>query len=326
MRNLYYEGAVTDHFDGSRFRNPGLPPSDKSLADVLRWKFSSRSKPWPVHVPAFVAPTPPVHSERLRVTHIGHASTLLQIAGHNLLIDPVFSERCSPFSFTGPKRHNPPGLAFEQLPPIHSILLTHNHYDHLDVRSLRRLWAAHRAPILAPLGNDRMLHRHAPEVVVITGDWFSSHILAPGITATLTPAYHWSSRTLSDRRMALWSGFVLQTPAYGPIYLAGDTAYGHGEIFRDLRSRFGPPALAVLPIGAYEPRWFMHSQHVNPAEAVQILLDLDCPCGLGTHWNTFALTDEGPEDPALALTQALRSRDLSPDCLLPLRPGDIWTA
>lgn len=330
MKNPFYTGPQTDHFDGQRFFNPGLPPSDKSLGDLLRWKASSKATPWPDLVPAFIAPTPPTQSDALRITHIGHASTLLQVAGHNLLIDPVFSERCSPFPFTGPKRHNPPGLPFDQLPPIHTVLLTHNHYDHLDIPTLRRLWANHRPQFLTPLGNDAVIHRHAPEIPVTTGDWISTHTLsapnAPSITATLTPAYHWSSRTLSDRRMALWSGFLLQTPIHGPIYLSGDTAYGHGEIFRDLRARFGPPALAILPIGAYEPRWFMHTQHANPADAVQILLDLDCPLALGTHWNTFALTDEGPEDPALALSRALGHRKLSPDRFLPLRPGEQWAS
>ncbi len=329
MTNPYYNGPQTDHFDGLRFFNPGLPPSDKSISDVLRWKLSSKSTPWPDLVPARIAPTPPTRSETLRITHIGHASTLLQIAGHNLLLDPVFSERASPFSFSGPKRHNPPGLPFDQLPPIHTVLLTHNHYDHLDLPTLRRLWRTHRAPVLTPLGNETLIHRHAPEIKVTTGDWLSTHTLsapdAPSIAATLTPAYHWSSRTLRDRRMALWSGFLLHPPAQGPIYLAGDTGYGHGEIFRDLRNRFGPPALAVLPIGAYEPRWFMHSQHANPADAVQILLDLDCPLALGTHWNTFRLTDEAPEDPALALTRALQNRAVDPTRFLALRPGDVWT-
>lgn len=326
MNNPYYAGPRTDHFDGHLFFNPGLPPSDKSIRDLLRWKLSSRAEPWPELVPARIAPPPPSRSDAPRITHIGHASTLLQVAGHNLLIDPVYSERASPFSFSGPKRHNPSGIPFDQLPPIHTILITHNHYDHLDLPTLRRLWATHRAPIVTTLGNDSLIHRHAPEIKVNTGDWFSTHTLASEITVTLTPAYHWSSRSLRDRRMALWSGFLLQTPSFGPIYLSGDTAYGHGEIFRDLRHRFGPPALAILPIGAYEPRWFMHSQHADPADAVQIFLDLSCPLALGTHWNTFALTDEGPEDPALALTQALKLRSLPPDRFLPLRPGDVWSA
>ena len=330
MTNPYYTGPTSDHFDGTHFFNPGLPPSDKSLADVLRWKLSSKSAPWPDVVPASIAPAPPSRSEDLRITHIGHASTLLQVAGHNLLIDPIFSERCSPFSFTGPKRHNPPGLPFDQLPPIDTILLTHNHYDHLDLPSLRRLWHTYRAPLLTPLGNDALIHHHIPEIAIKTGDWHSIHSLsapgAPAMNATLTPAYHWSSRTLRDRRMALWSGFLLHPPAQGPIFLAGDTAYGHGEIFRDLRACFGPPALALLPIGAYEPRWFMGTQHANPADAVQILLDLECPQGLGVHWNTFRLTDELPEDPALALTRALADRKLPPNRFVPLRPGDVWTA
>lgn len=324
MKNPFYSGPITDHFDGRLFFNPGLPPSDKTFSDILRWKLAGGRTPWPDLVPAGIATTPPTSSTSLRITHIGHSSTLLQIAGHNLLVDPVYSRRCSPFSFAGPLRHNPPGIPFDQLPPIHTILITHNHYDHLDIPTLRRLWRAHRPLVLAPLGNDAVIRRSAPEIPVTVGDWLSAHTLAPCITATLTPAYHWSARTGRDRRMALWSGFLLHTPAFGPIYLAGDTGYGHGEIFRDLRTRFGPPALALLPIGAYQPRWFMHSQHANPAEAVQILLDLGCPIGLGVHWNTFALTDEGPEDPALALTRSLELRHLSPGRLRPLRPGDLW--
>ena len=324
MTNPYYSGPGSDHFDGLQFFNPGLPASDKSLGDVLRWKFSSRAKPWPEVVPASIAAAPPAQCEGLRITHIGHASTLLQIAGHNLLIDPVFSQRCSPFAFTGPKRHNPPGIAFEQLPPIDTVLISHNHYDHLDIASLRRLWAAHRPRMLAPLGNDSVIRRSAPEILVSTGDWFSTHPLAAGITVTLTPAYHWSSRSLRDRRMALWSGFLLHTPNHGPIYLSGDTAYGHGEIFHDLRRRFGAPAVALLPIGAYEPRWFMHSQHADPADAVQIMLDLGTPVALGVHWSTFRLTDEQPEEPALRLAEALADREVPADRFLALRPGDVW--
>ncbi len=323
MSNRYYQGPRSDHFDGERFFHPGLPSSDKSLLDLLRWKLREKRTAWPRAVPARSGVRPETASNGLCVTAIGHASLLLQVAGSNILLDPVWAERVSPFQRAGPVRHNPPAVAFEDLPPIHTVLITHNHYDHMDVATIKRLWDVHRPLILSPLGNDRVIRNAAPEIEVTTGDWWDGFDLPHGIRATIVPAYHWSSRGLRDRRMALWGGFVLQTPS-GVLYCAGDTALRDGTIFHQVRERFGPPDVAILPIGAYAPRWFMETQHVDPEEALQIASICGARQVLGIHWGTFALTDETYDEPKRRLDADARSRPPGYGDPIALRPGDTW--
>ncbi|MGO4572062.1 MBL fold metallo-hydrolase [Microvirga sp. 2TAF3] len=322
-RNPYYQGPVSDHFDGVRFFSPNQPP-DKSLKDLLRWQMQRDRKAWPQSHPSPFVDKPPASVPGLRSVLIGHASFLIQAAGLNILTDPVFSERASPVSFSGPKRVNPPGIAFEDLPPVHAVLITHNHYDHLDLETLGRLWQRHRPRFIAPLGNDAIIRAEHPEIPVEARDWGQSLDLGHGITAHLTPACHWSARGLRDRRMALWCAYVLTTPS-GTIYHVGDTGYGDGRIFQDVRERFGPPRLAHLPIGAYEPRWFMQPQHMNPEEAVRAFRALEAGQALGHHWGTFRLTDEGIEEPPQALAAALEKAGFPAERFRALRPGETWT-
>ncbi|MCE4226871.1 MBL fold metallo-hydrolase [Methylobacterium sp. C25] len=323
--NPYYRGPVSDHFDGLRFYGPEQSP-DKDFSDVVRWRMSAKREDWPAAAPSpFPADVPPPRFEGFRAVLIGHASYLFQAAGKNILVDPVFAKRASPVRFAGPKRANSPGIAFEDLPPIDAVLITHNHYDHLDGPTMARLWQAHQPLIVAPLGNDAILRGYDETMHVETRDWGESIDLGGGITVHLTPANHWSARGLNDRRMALWCAFVLTTPQ-GVHYHVGDTGLGTGQIFRDIRARFGPPRLATLPIGAYEPRWFMRPQHMNPADAVEAFRLLGAEQALGHHWGTFKLTDEGIERPAEALAAALGAAGLSQDVFLPLRPGQVWAA
>ncbi|WP_044559348.1 MBL fold metallo-hydrolase [Azospirillum sp. B4] len=320
--NPYYAGPVTDHFDGLRFFNPGHPATDRSLKEILRWRWGGKRPVWPKAVPGRqVRPEPRV--EGLAVTMVGHATVLIQVAGLNLLVDPVWSDRVSPVQWLGPRRVNRPGVAFDHLPPIDAVLLTHNHYDHLDVGTLRRLWATHRPRIVTPLGNDRVIATEVGTMPVETGDWGQSVTLGPTVTAWFHPAYHWSARRLGDRRMALWCGFVLETPA-GVVYVAGDTGYGDGAIFRQVRDRYGAPAVAVLPIGAYAPRWFMKQQHCDPAEAVRILADCGAHQGLAVHWGTFPLSDEERLAPPAELAEALAQRGMAAGRFLAMEPGDVW--
>lgn len=321
-RNRYYAGPLSDHFDGTRFFNPGRPSTDRSIGQLLRWQFGGNRARWPGSVATrAVRPAARVHD--LAVTMIGHASLLIQAAGLNLLVDPVWSERASPLSWVGPRRVTRPGIAFDDLPPIDAVLVTHNHYDHMDVRTLRQLQAAHRPEFVTALGNDAIIRGAVPDAVAVALDWGDRADFGGRATVTAVPAHHWSARGRGDRRMALWCGFVIRASEQ-IIYVIGDTGYGDGAIFRDVRTRFGPPDAAIIPIGAYEPRWFMADQHVDPDEAVRIMLDCGAAQALGVHWGTFQLTDEARDAPRHALTAALRQRGILPDRFVPLEPGDTW--
>ncbi|WP_240047504.1 MBL fold metallo-hydrolase [Sphingomonas panacisoli] len=261
--------------------------------------------------------------DSLRVSMVGHATLLIQVAGVNIVTDPVWSDRASPLAFAGPKRVTQPGIAFDSLPPIHAVLLSHNHYDHMDIATLRRLHDRHGPLMIMPLGNDAIVRRAIPEARIAVGDWGDRIAIADGVATVLTRANHWSSRGLSDRRMALWAGHYLDTPA-GGVWFAGDTGYGDGAIFRDIRERCGAPEVALIPIGAYEPRWFMTAQHVNPAEAVQIMRDVDARHALGIHWGTFQLTDEPREAPLQALAEALSAAGESAQRFVAAEPGGVY--
>ena len=318
-RNRYYRGPPSDHFDGTRFLNPGQPSTDRGVRDMLRWKLTGGAAKWPTSVPITQAkPEPRVSG--LRVTAIGHASLLIQAAGVNILTDPVWSDRASPVSFAGPKRVTQPGIAFDDLPPIDAVLISHCHYDHLDVATLRRLQAVHAPMMVMPLGNDAIVRAAVPDARCVVGDWWDRLALGDGLASTLTPATHWANRWPTDVRMALWSGHWLDTPA-GAVWFAGDSGYGDGAIFRLIREQLGAPDVALIPIGAYEPRWFMSAQHVNPAEAVRIFRDVEARQALGIHWGTFQLTDEARDAPRLGLATALSANGIPPRRFAAAQPG-----
>jgi L-ascorbate metabolism protein UlaG (beta-lactamase superfamily) len=254
---------------------------------------------------------------------VGHATLLIQAAGLNLLTDPVWSDRASPVRFAGPRRVTPPGIAFADLPPIHVVLLSHNHYDHLDVATLRRLHAAHRPLIATPLGNDTIILKAIPDARVVVGDWGDRIALERDAHVHIVPAHHWSARGTGDRRMALWGGFMLRTPA-GSVYFAGDTGYGDGAIFRAMRARYGPTDVALLPIGAYAPRWFMAAQHTDPDEAVRMMVDLEASHAIGIHWGSFQLTDEAREEPLALLQRALREHGIEEARFRAASPGEMF--
>ena len=322
----YYTGPVSDHFDGTHFFLPGQETTARkgSLLTFAKLRFSGSRARWPKHFPSpHAGARPPDRVDGVRITLVGHASFLVQIAGHNLLIDPVWSRRASPTRFFGPKRANPPGIALADLPPIDAVLITHNHYDHMDLTTIGKLWRRHRAPVITPLGNDAILRASRRDLPVTVLNWHDNHQLAPGLTVTLLPSQHWSARGLNDRRMALWGSFLIRIPGFALLHI-GDTAYGDGGTFRDIRARYGAPDLAIIPIGAYEPRWFMKAAHVNPEEAVQAMRDLGAAQALGHHWGTFQLTDEPIDAPAHDLAAALAAACVPPDRFLALRPGQTW--
>ena len=240
------------------------------------------------------------------VTFVGHATFLIQVAGINLLTDPVYSERASPVSFAGPRRVRAPGVRFDDLPAISLVLLSHNHYDHCDLGTLRALDRRFQPRLVAPIGNGRLL-RSAGIHQVEEIDWWQSASAAP-LPVTLTPAQHFSARSMFDRNRALWGGFLIEARGRR-ILFAGDS--GYGPHWREIARRLGPFDLALLPIGAYEPRWFMKDIHMNPAEAVQAHLDLGPRQSIAMHFGTFQLTPEGIDEPVRDLATALRQRGVS---------------
>lgn len=324
MANRYYQGPISDHFDGLRFCNPGQMSTDRSLAELLRWQRSGERIAWPEIASTVVPAVPPKRSAALRVTMVGHACVLIQLGGVNLLVDPLWCDRAGPAGLLGPRRADAVGIRFDQLPPVDVVLLTHNHYDHLDAATVRRLQARHAPRFITPLGNDVLVRRIARGIDVVAGDWHDV-ISFNSVEIVIWPAHHWSARSGLDRRMALWGGFVVKT-ATATVYIAGDTGYGDGAIFRALAAAHGAPSLAVLPIGAYEPRWFMKPQHVNPAEAVRIMQDCGAAAAIGVHWGSFQLTDEPRDAPVHALGVALAAAGIEPRRFRAFRPGDVWTS
>ncbi len=338
--NPYYDPAKPHHRpDG--FQNTDASFRPRGLAEVIRWKWNAAREGLP---PEAQAPTPRVAPDlpflranaaagaRMQpaVTWIGHATVLAQLGGLNVLTDPMFSERASPLPFAGPKRHVAPGLALDELPHIDLVLVSHNHYDHLDAASVDHLAAQAGGPpvFIVPLGLLPWL-RGRGVTSGIELDWWQVHrVAAPGggVDVMLCPAQHWSARGLGDRMATLWGGFAVFAPDCH-LFFAGDTGYSRD--FADLRQQVidrqgvgGGFDIALLPIGAYEPRWFMSNQHVNPAEAVRIHRDVAARRSLGVHWGTFELTDEPLDEPPRALAREAAAAGLPADAFFVLAIGE----
>jgi len=289
------------HFDGKRFFNPG-PGAPRGLRQVLRWRITAARTPWPANVEDPVFPPPPesVSPGTAAITFINHATFLIRMPGLTVLTDPIFSDRCSPVQWAGPRRVRKPGIALADLPRADLVLLSHNHYDHMDLPSLRAIQRRFAPNVITTLGNAPILARLGINATEL--DWWQSAPLGQA-TITATPARHFSARTPFDRNRTLWAGFMLQT-AETRILFAGDS--GAGPHWTAIEDRLGAPDIALLPIGAYEPRWFMAEVHMNPEDAVQAHRDLKARQSIGMHFGTFQLTDEAIDAPETALTQALR--------------------
>ena len=309
---------LTDHFDGARFRLPGgrWPPN---LLSVLRWKLTSRAAPWPAWVedPRVPAP-PPIQEGELAATFVGHATWLLRLGNVTVLTDPIWSDRASPLSFAGPRRVRRPGLAFETLPAVDATLVSHGHYDHLDLPTLSRIGEVHRPTFVTPLGHAPLLARQAIGPVHEL-DWWQVWEGPRGLRVTLVPSRHFSARGPFDRNRALWGGFVVERDGRR-VYFAGDT--GYGPHFAEIGERLGPFDLALLPIGAYAPRWFMRPHHMDPDEAICAHVDLGSPATLAMHWGTFQLTDESIAEPVRRLGQACPNAGISSERFRVLRHGE----
>lgn len=303
--NGYYRGPVSEHFDGSKFDNPWESMPNR-FGDFLKWRLTAERGYWPEHVP--VEPTLPparVMGEELRVTYVGHATVLLQTRGLNILTDPIWSERASPFGFAGPRRVVAPGVRFEDLP------------------TLERLHRAFNPLVLTPLGNDVIIRSAIPDMRLKTLDWGQAFMFGEEMRIVPEPMQHWSARGLFDRLEALWGAFVIDAPG-GAIYFLADAGYAR-HLSEDFTVKYGTPRLSLLPVGAYEPQWFMRYAHMNPADVIQTFIDLGQGRAMGTQHEVFPMADEAYAAPRLEILEALQSRGIDESLFMLPKVGEWFT-
>ncbi len=325
LDRIYYRGPVSGHYDGHRFRNPeGEPapanPRRSPLSMMVRFFAGSGRAAWPDHV-AVTPGHPPAHPDpkRMIATWIGHSTVLVQADGIAILTDPIWSRHAGPYGL-GPARVRDPGVRLEDLPKIDLILVSHDHYDHMDLATLKRLWDRDRPLIVTSLGNDTILK--ARGIPAVARDWGGRVAVRPGIAVIVERVHHWGSRWGSDRNRALWSGFTVTLPG-GNLFFAGDTGFGDGgwpvEAAKD-----GPFRLAIIPIGAFEPREMMSPSHVDPVEAVEVFKRLGAARALAVHWGTFQLSNEPMDAPPTLLAKALARQGIAPGRFRALEVGKPW--
>jgi L-ascorbate metabolism protein UlaG (beta-lactamase superfamily) len=345
LDRIYYRGPVSDHFDGQRFFNPGKDDTVRPPTGGSRSSFLFRAAtggdgrpPWPETVP--VAQTKPparVEGERMLVTWIGHATVLVQTAGLNILTDPIWSDTAGPFGF-GPRRVTAPGVRFEDLPKIHIVLVSHNHYDHMDLATLKRLWERDRPLIVTSLGNDAILRSRGIESKSADWDWSvaklydgrlsvvppgTDFVMAPDFRVHVNRNHHWGSRWFTDRNRALWSSFVVELPGTGGnLFFAGDTGLGDGR-WPETAASYGPIRLALIPIGAFRfvPGQMGTGSHIGPIDAVKVFEGLQASRAIPIHWGTFRLSYEAYDTPPKLLTEAMRCAGHDPRIFSPVRIG-----
>jgi len=317
--------AEKRHHRPDGFRN-NYNTDQHGIGEFLRWMREKRGLwPKPKHFPIERPDVEWLAANRSEttLTWIGHVTFLFQFRGLNILTDPVFGERASPLSFAGPKRYTPPAMHVDQLPPIDIVLLSHNHYDHLDRDAIKRI--SHRndgkTRFLVPLKMADWFRREGIENVVEL-DWWDETLpleAQHNVRAWFVPAQHFSGRSVNDRNRTLWGGWVLEIDGFR-LFFAGDT--GYGKDFADIGSVFNGFDLSLIPIGAYEPQWFMKTVHVNPEDAVRIHRDVKSRQSIGMHWGTFILTDEPVDEPPQRLARALADQHVAPETFVVMRHGE----
>lgn len=310
--NASKDYKLSDHYDGTKFFNPHNH-SLKSFFDVLKWKFTSRPTPWPTWIENKDHELPLIQTTKSKaiVSFINHATFLIQFPELTILTDPVFSDRASPFNFAGPKRVRAPGIKMDDLPAIDLVVISHNHYDHLDIESLKRLNQKFSPLFIVPLGDKKLLNKHGIDNVQEL-DWWET-VQIKNNKVTFTPAYHWSARGMFDKCESLWGAYFIENSLYS-IYFAGDT--GYEDHFKEIKLKLGSPDLALLPIGAWSPRWFMKNYHMDPFEAVLAHKDLGAKKSIGMHYGTFQLTDEGYDESQKILEKIIEQDQLQDQFLL----------
>lgn len=315
-----YKGPVSDHFDGRKFHNPGgVRP--EGFGALWKWMKNRDRGLWSEKLGEGPVNYPPgsINDNSVLVTFVNHSTFLIQTKGLNILTDPVWSDRASPVSFAGPKRMRSPGILLDDLPKVDMVLLTHNHYDHLDIRTMVKLGLKHRPDIYCPLGVDKYLSGRGIQNIRVM-DWWDSIEINKEMKVICTPAQHFSGRGMFDRDRTLWCGFALGMHE-GAIYYSGDT--GYGGFFEKIAEKIGPIRLAFLPIGAYKPAWFMAPVHTSPADALRIHREIGSPKSIGMHFGTFPLADDGMDEAVDVLEQLKEAEGIGQDEFMVLRNGEI---
>lgn len=314
----YFKNIIhPNHYDGDKFYNN--PPLDRGFKMFLKWMINRKPQPWPKEIPTPppAVPPPAVNENDLLITFVNHSTLLIQWGTTNILTDPIWSKRCSPFKLFGPKRVHPPGIRFEDLPPIHIVLVSHNHYDHMDLPTLKQLQNAHHPLFLTGLGNRDYLNKNGLENVFEL-DWWQE-TSADNLSVAFVPAQHFSMRNIFNRNKTLWGGFVLKKGSE-VLYFAGDT--GYTPYFEILKNHFGPPKISFLPIGAFEPRWFMEVAHMSPTDAIKAHQILGSRKSIAIHFGTFHLSDEAIDEPIKQLKEGLKAHHIPDDEFYILKPGE----
>lgn len=317
LDRIYYRGPVSGHFDGAHFANPDgiddiIPPPGGArrppLNMIVRFLLGTDDRPaWPDRVNVVQSkPAARVEGERMVVTWVGHATFLIQTQGLNILTDPIWSKISGPWGF-GPTRVAVPGIRFEDLPKIDAVVVSHNHYDHMDLATLKRLWDRDKPVIVSSLGNDAVIAGSGAKAMAL--DWGQRTTLRPGVDIVVTRNHHWSTRFGTDRNRALWSSFTLMLPSGGNVFFAGDTGFGDGK-WPGEAARLGPVRLALIPIGAFRfgPGQMSSGSHIGPVQAAEVFSRLGAARGIGMHWGTFRLSYEAYDTPPKLLSQVMKCR------------------
>ena len=307
-----YAGAQT-------YKNTNEQENGKTFGQLMTWVLDGEKSPEKIEIETSTQWQELAPTQTNYAVWIGHATYLINNGDINILTDPIFSKRASPVGFAGPKRMIPPAMTLNDLPKIDAVVVSHNHYDHLDIWSLKKLFKLNSETIfLVPTGDKKRLVKAGIRNVVEMNWWDIFRV--SNTEFHFTPVQHWSKRGLFDRNKSLWGGWFIKTHELA-LYHAGDTGYSRD--FKTTYERLGAPDYSFIPIGAYDPRWFMKDSHVNPEEAVQIALDLKTPHSFGMHWGTFTLTDEPVLEPPARLKEALEKQNLESDFFISPKPGEI---
>lgn len=298
---------LSDHFDGTKFFNPHAKERFHYFR-LLKWLIKRKEAKWPKWIKnshEYQLPTQ-LKAKEIAVTFINHASFLIQTKSLNIIIDPIYSKRISPSPFFGPKRVRLPGIPFNGLPPIDIVLITHNHYDHLDIRTLKRIKKNHNPLFISGLGNKKFLNSYGFKNTIEL-DWWESHIHNKA-EITFVPAQHFSARSFFDRNKTLWGGFVIKIKNK-TLYHMGDS--GYCSHFKEINQKMGAPDISLIPIGCYKPRWFMKMMHINPEEAIRAHMDLGSKLTIPMHYGTFPLSDEPFNQPLINLQESIEKHRIS---------------